>query len=162
MDFIQQLTNEHLDVLAMANILEKGEEIKEEDRASILDFLHVFVDQCHHGKEEEILFPAMEKAGVPKEGLIKELLQEHEEGREFVRNMIGEEFAENARAYVALIREHIKKEQRNLFPLALQKISLPDREQLLTDFDQLEAEEIGEGKHAEYRHLLEVLKSSYQ
>lgn len=161
MDFIQQLTNEHLDVLAMANILEKGEEIKEEDRASILDFLQVFVDKCHHGKEEEILFPAMEKAGVPKVGLIDELLKEHEEGREFVRNMAGEDFAENAREYASLIREHIKKEQQKLFPLALQKIPIAEREQLLKEFVQFEAQEIGEGKHEEFRHLIEVLKNSY-
>jgi hemerythrin-like domain-containing protein len=31
----------------------------------ILDFFRVFVDQCHHGKEEEYLFPTMQKRGIP-------------------------------------------------------------------------------------------------
>jgi hypothetical protein len=29
----------------------------------LLEFFTVFVDKCHHGKEEELLFPAMEQAG---------------------------------------------------------------------------------------------------
>ena len=30
----------------------------------LLEFFTVFVDKCHHGKEEELLFPALEQIGV--------------------------------------------------------------------------------------------------
>jgi hemerythrin-like domain-containing protein len=33
-----------------------------------LVFLKEFADRCHHGKEEDFLFPALEKAGIKKEG----------------------------------------------------------------------------------------------
>src|SRR6185503_14132322 len=31
----------------------------------ILDFLRVFADRCHHGKEEGALFPALGRKGMP-------------------------------------------------------------------------------------------------
>ena len=39
--------------------------LKLEKLGKILDFFRVFVDRCHHGKEEEYLFPTMEKRGIP-------------------------------------------------------------------------------------------------
>ena len=36
--------------------------------AKIMDFFKVFVDKCHHGKEEAMLFPALERVGIAKEG----------------------------------------------------------------------------------------------
>lgn len=55
----------------------------------MLEFFTVFVDKCHHGKEEEeLLFPAMEQAGVARDrGPIGVMLREHELGRECVRKM---------------------------------------------------------------------------
>jgi hemerythrin-like domain-containing protein len=33
------------------------------DPKANIDFLKEFADKCHHGKEEGILFPALEQAG---------------------------------------------------------------------------------------------------
>ena len=63
----QQLKDEHEGVKIMLNILEqvcrqlgtKGS-LNKEHFEGILDFLKVFVDRCHHGKEEDLLFPALE------------------------------------------------------------------------------------------------------
>ena len=53
-----------------------------------LDFFRQFADGCHHHKEEEQLFPAMESAGTPVEaGPIGCMLHEHELGRELVARM---------------------------------------------------------------------------
>ena len=35
-----------------------------EDMGRLIEFFTVFVDTCHHGKEEELLFPALEDIGV--------------------------------------------------------------------------------------------------
>lgn len=51
----------------IAQKLEKREEISSQHLQKILEFIKVFADRCHHGKEEDLLFPAMEKAGIPKE-----------------------------------------------------------------------------------------------
>ncbi|MEN6477828.1 MAG: hemerythrin domain-containing protein, partial [Rectinema sp.] len=60
-----QLKEEHKGVLAMLGSFETildrmvgGGAPDRAELASILDFLRVFVDKCHHGKEEELLFPA--------------------------------------------------------------------------------------------------------
>lgn len=46
------------------------------------DFIRGFADGCHHKKEEGVLFPAMQSAGVPCErGPIGVMLAEHERGR---------------------------------------------------------------------------------
>ena len=54
---------------------------------SILEFLKVFVDKCHHAKEEELLFPASVVAGVPKAGPIAVMLHEHDTGRNYIKAM---------------------------------------------------------------------------
>src|SRR3546814_2898147 len=38
------------------------------DVVQFLGFLREFVDTCHHGKEEGLLFPAMIEAGLPADG----------------------------------------------------------------------------------------------
>lgn len=54
----------------------------------IHEFLKVFADKCHHAKEEDVLFPEMEKAGVlRKGGPIGVMLAEHAQGREYVKNI---------------------------------------------------------------------------
>ena len=91
----EQLKEEHQGILLMLRILEKvaaklgakGKlDLKHLER--IVEFFRVFVDKCHHGKEEDLLFPEMEKAGVPKEqGPIGVMLAEHQQGRGYIRGM---------------------------------------------------------------------------
>jgi hemerythrin-like domain-containing protein len=62
--------------------------VKPEHLLQIVEFIQVFADKCHHGKEENLLFRSMVKAGLPKEGgPIAVMLSEHEMGRNFVRKM---------------------------------------------------------------------------
>jgi hemerythrin-like domain-containing protein len=84
----QQLRNEHEGVKVMLIILEQvcrqleaDRNLNEEHFDGILEFLKVFVDKCHHGKEEDLLFPALTAAGIPEDGPIAVMLQEHEMGR---------------------------------------------------------------------------------
>ena len=67
--------------------IEKSGEITDlQHLDQLLEFFKVFVDKCHHGKEEELLFPALENVGVSREGgPIGVLLHEHQQGREYVR-----------------------------------------------------------------------------
>ena len=62
-----QLRDEHKGVLLMLAILEKvSAKIEKEGSLDkdhlegMLEFFSVFVDKCHHGKEEDLLFPAYE------------------------------------------------------------------------------------------------------
>ncbi|MGA2404066.1 MAG: hemerythrin domain-containing protein [Syntrophobacteraceae bacterium] len=120
---IQDLKAEHEGILLMLDILERmserivaGKSVPTDHLKQVLDFLQVFVDKCHHGKEEKLLFAAMEEAGVPKEGgpslrlgsplhaavsgnassprpIFSEggplavMLSEHDRGRQFIKEM---------------------------------------------------------------------------
>ncbi len=177
-----ELKQEHQGILLMLRVLDKvveklesGEEGGLEHLEQIVEFLRIFADRCHHGKEEELLFPAMEKRGVPREGgPIGVMLMDHEEGRGYIRGMANalvmhktgdpsalKEFAKNARGYIGLLTQHINKEDQVLFPMA-QRILPPDvQTELSRGFEKIETERIGEGTHENFHKLLEKLKDIY-
>jgi hemerythrin-like domain-containing protein len=139
-----------------------------------LEFLRNFADQCHHFKEEKILFPALEEHGIPREGgPIGMMLAEHEEGRAHVRSMIDavEQVAkgngaasttllDHARAYVTLLREHIQKEDDILFRMADEVIPEDEQRRILKDFENHEAEEMGAGAHEKYLSIARELEAA--
>src|SRR4030065_838863 len=94
---IDELLHEHRAVETILKVLDSlcgmlGEGGKKElnDLKSILEFLEVFVDQCHHAKEEEQLFPALRESGRRNwSAEIDELLAEHEKGRNLIREIKG-------------------------------------------------------------------------
>ena len=98
-----------------------------------VSFIRLFADLCHHGKEETLLFPALSRSGLPlDDGPIAVMLEEHERGRALVREMAdsltghpagADRFMDAADEYVALIRDHIAKEDAVLFDLADQLVS---------------------------------------
>src|SRR3989337_556391 len=60
----------------------------------VLDFISNFADQCHHLKEEKLLFPAMEAQGIPRDGgPIGGMLMEHGAGRDRRRGIFVESCA---------------------------------------------------------------------
>lgn len=104
--------------------------------ADCVTFIRLFADACHHGKEEDLLFPELEQLGMPRQqGPIAVMLHEHQQGRAFARHMAdaldgaraGDAQARatlrNAAAgYVNLIRNHIHKEDNVLFQMADQAV----------------------------------------
>jgi hemerythrin-like domain-containing protein len=67
---IDDLKHEHEAILSALKILSSiTQNLKTQKTVSSLDivsfigFLKEFADKCHHGKEEGLLFPAMEKVG---------------------------------------------------------------------------------------------------
>ena len=139
-----------------------------------LDFVRNFADQCHHFKEEKVLFPALEEHGIPNEGgPIGMMLLEHEEGRSYVRAMfdaLGKIEAgdlraqaalfENAKQYLRLLREHIQKEDDILFRIADEVIPDVEQRQLLKEFEAHEAEEMGAGVHEKYLKIAAELEGA--
>ncbi len=178
----EQLKEEHQGIQLMLSILEKvcqrlesGETVDTGHLEKILEFIRVFADKCHHGKEEDLLFPEMERAGIPKEqGPIGVMLLEHSKGRDYVRGMneaiagykrneanVSSEFVENARNYIALLTQHIDKENNILFPWGERVLSEEQKKKLVEDFEKLEHERIGQGKHEEFHELLWHLRDVY-
>jgi hemerythrin-like domain-containing protein len=124
------------------------------DRAALkwlIDFFSTFADRCHHGKEEQHLFPAMERHGIPREGgPLGVMLHEHEEGRAFLRAMAkgdDREVAGAIRGYATLLRAHIDKENGVLFPMAEQILPAEEQRELLHAFEAVEQTVAGPGVH---------------
>lgn len=136
-----------------------------------LDFIRNFADGCHHAKEEDHLFPALERAGVPREGgPIGCMLHEHEQGRSFVAVITSnldaaasgrmdaiEAVRRAAGGYVSLLRQHIQKEDNVLFVMAERALDCQRKRELLADFDRTEG--ATPGKHERYLALADRLST---
>ena len=155
---------------ALALGVEAGKAVPKERAESLLDLLKTFADKCHHGKEEQLLFPALlaTKAGEAKT-TVDELLKEHEVGRAAVRRMsdgiAGWEkpearrlFAAAAHDYVDLLRRHIAKETEGLLPLSERLLSQPEQLALAGKFEEMEEQVIGHGVHERLLKTLEGLE----
>lgn len=177
-----ELRNEHRGIEVMLDILDgAAEKLRGGAPADfghldgMTEFLSVFADKCHHGKEEDFLFPALEAAGIPNEGgPIGVMLSEHRKGREFIAGMkrgieamkAGDRggvslFAENAAEYTSLLRQHIQKEDNVLFVMAEQRLDAAKDKELFRGFERVEEERIGKGKHEEFHALLDRLQEIY-
>lgn len=178
----EELVNEHNGIKRMLRILEEvarrleaGEQVAVADLEAMVDFVRTFADRCHHGKEEDLLFVAMEEAGIARQGgPIGVMLHEHTLGRGYVRGMAegiaayqagntsaAAQIAENGRGYVALLTQHIHKEDNILYPMADRILTAAKQAELLEGFEQIERERVGPGKHEAYHVLLDTLEAAY-
>ena len=154
---------------------EAKEKLDIESANQAIDFFHNFADRCHHGKEEECLFPMLEQKGFsPDEGPTGVMRQEHEAGRRYTNGMseaiavvtagdsqaIGA-FASNARAYVQLLRDHIQKEDHCLFSMADRALSEQEQQQVLDSFANVEKNDMGPGTHQKYLDIAAELAKQY-
>lgn len=182
MESIAQLIFEHDVILTMLSVmeeiadrLEKGMEISTQDIDQSIDFVKEFADRCHHGKEENILFPAMEEAGIPRSGgPIGVMLNEHDLGRNFIsglsesffRYVNGDKEAlpgivSNIRGYVDLLSHHIAKENQILFQIADAMLPDESKNKLNHQFKEFQRTSIGEERYQNYQKLSEDLADKY-
>lgn len=177
-----QLMDEHTTIKTMTSILqavaarlESGHDVDAGHMESMVEFIRLFADRYHHGKEEDLLFAAMEDAGIPREGgPIAVMLQEHDVGRGYVRGMsdaiaaykaadkrAARDIASNARAYAELLTDHIAKENEILYPMANAHIPPATQHALLERFEGVEEDKIGSGRADGFRELVSHLEQVY-
>jgi hemerythrin-like domain-containing protein len=183
MNAINELLAEHEAVRLTLKILKKiGQGIDETGKISdiehveqLFEFFTTFVDRCHHGKEEELLFPALEQMGISREGgPIGVMLKEHQQGRNLVSKMKNElsryrdgnkkaalKFKNHADDYIALLNVHIEKENNVLFPMAIKHLPESKLAEMKHGFDEIESEKIGIGKHEQFHQMLEDFEQMY-
>ncbi len=106
---------------------------------AMLYYLDTFSERAHHPKEDQFLFSALRSRGAGAEALITELEKEHAGGEDALRRLAlalnrfeegGDRefpaFESAVGRFVDSYRDHMRKEEELLFPLA---------RQLLTDAD---------------------------
>jgi hemerythrin-like domain-containing protein len=179
MEATQILMDEHrviervLKAMHVASMrLSQGEQVRPAFFVNAALFMKNYADGCHHKKEEGILFVAMTESGIPLEGgPVAAMLAEHEQGRLFTRELrdsaqkweAGDQSAQgavvqNALGYVALLRQHIYKEDNILFPMADRRIPPVRQEQVAADFVRIQQEEMESGIQEKFRALAEILE----
>ncbi len=180
MEFTEDQKKEHrvieeaLDILEEINKkFENDEEVKSDILGDLIDFFRIFADKCHHGKEQDLLFPALEMTGMSRvNSPIGILLREHEISRSYIQNIdralqdyeIGDitakkDILQNSRVYIELLNQHIEKEDSLLYPMAEEKISDDRKIDLLNAYENFEKEVIREGVHEKYHDMIERLKN---
>ncbi len=175
----EELMTEHRAIERMLAVLEealdrlrRGEQVRPGLFREAVDFVRNFADGCHHRKEEDTLFPRLEAAGVPREGgPLGVMLFEHDLGRQYIAGIEGgldayeagdagaiPVIGENVANYTGLLREHIKKEDHILFPMADRVLGEAEQIDLEQRFQSIEEDVMGPGVHERYHALLDALE----
>ncbi len=122
---LDALRNEHARILQAIDRLEAHARNADDGRLPIaylrevLDCIHVYVEENHHGKEERILFARMASDPLLA-GIAGAFVEEHDEGRHLVaaiESAVTHErpVARHVDAYATFIRDHIRRENDMLF-----------------------------------------------
>jgi len=150
--------------------LERGQAVRPRFFLDAAEFVRGYCDGLHQRKEEGVLFPAMMAHGFPMtSGPLAAMLSEHEQARAHVRAMRegadalargeragAEVMVAGARAYTALVRQHIAKEERALFPMAESSIPAARHPALAADLARSSAER--DNTIARFRALADALQ----
>jgi len=176
------LRREHGMAMRMLAVLKKllesvedGTEGGTEDLESVLLVLEGYVDRCHHGKEERLVFPEVRKAGEgDMEVMVDELALDHGKAADLLRRMkeevpSGPSFSKLdvealeplARSYIELMREHIRKENARLLPLCEAVFPEEASGSALRRMEALDEELLGPGRKGTLLEDLEKLSARY-
>lgn len=154
-----------------AEALERGMTVRPGFFLRAAEFIENFTDRGIHFKVEDALFTAMIQNGLSaKSGPVIVMLHEHEQGRVFTREMraaaqavveghqgASSRIIQNAMGYATLLRQHIRKEDRILYPMAENLLPAEQQAQIMEVIDLVERTENGEEEHEKYLALAEVL-----
>lgn len=143
-------------------LLKSGTSIPEPILQQVLDFTINFTDVCHHGKEEDSLFPELEKKGMPRNaGPIAVMLMEHEITRKlgtrmesssktYLANGDATQLIADMQEYINHVVQHLWKENNRLFEMAEMALR-NDVEHINTSLQEVESSKLkGLGKTREH------------
>jgi len=151
---------------AELNRIEQKGKVNPEFVDVTVDFIRTYADNCHHGKEEKILFRDLKlKPLAPElERILSELIEEHRKGREVVGQLVAakEQYLRGESRAVSLIIEgmrwlvdfypkHIEKEDRHFFLPCMGYFTREEKDAMLNeemDFDR-------NFVHARYKTVVE-------
>ncbi len=163
------LKAEHRIILRVTAVLErlinKSESSGQFDADAMgtcVQFFQLFADAFHHAKEEDLLFPTLEKCGIPRDqGPIGVMLEEHKMARALTQAMAdglkqhaaGDSEGANVvcragKQYIELLGQHIYKEDNILYPMGDRVMSDQDQATLCDQFCEAGCRSFG-GKNAE-------------
>jgi hemerythrin-like domain-containing protein len=147
MDSIRIIKEEHRTLAAVLHgLLHVLREVRERGRpadfellGAMIYYIDVFPERYHHPKEDEYLFRFLRLRHPPSSALLDELTVEHALGAEHMRTLAHAltrfqqggrpqlpEFAVAVESFVAFEREHMRKEERHVIPMAEKHLTAAD------------------------------------
>jgi hemerythrin-like domain-containing protein len=136
---------------------------------TVVDFISIYADRTHHGKEEDILFRELAKRALSDVDrlLMDELVNEHVFGRKITRDVVeaNARYRQGERSALAVIKDklkiltefyprHIAKEDKVFFPAARNYFTEEEDQQLLNEFWKFDREMI----HIKYRAVVQAME----
>jgi hemerythrin-like domain-containing protein len=130
-----------------------------------VDFIRVYADRTHHGKEEDILFRTLQQKGLSDEHrrIMNELVEEHALGRETTKALVEAnmryrkkdigalaEVTDRLRTLVGFYPKHIKKEDAVFFPAAVAYLTEQEDQAMLAEFWEFDRKMI----HEKYKAIV--------
>lgn len=158
--------------------ISRGQEPDIEFLTTAVDFLRVYADKTHHGKEEGILFRELKKRELFEEHMknLKALTGEHVHAREIVFRLDkakdsysqgNKESADDILSCLSelatLYPEHIYKEDKRFFYPILDYFTRQEQDAMLDEFREFDsrmAQEKDRSIHEKYRSIVESLENS--
>ncbi len=152
----------------ISSLLNNGKQIPDSIFNQPIDFSINFTNTCHHGKEEEFLFPALESKGMLiEDGPIARMLYEHQITKNLAESIIKstknyvahgdyKDLVKDIDKYVQHVSLHLSKENQRLFAMA--DIILKDQENQvnnnLIEVEQEKPDRIGSSRE-HYEKLID-------
>ncbi len=176
------LRAEHQVILRVLGVLERlvarserGERFEVEALQRCVEFFRAFADACHHAKEEDLLFPALESRGIPREGgPIGMMLEEHRLARLYTRQMgealeaVGQDdaggeqrFRASAHQYLDLLNNHILKEDDVLFNMGESVLTGEDQASLHAKFCEVACRSFHGKRREELERMADELEAQW-
>ncbi|MEL7562475.1 hemerythrin domain-containing protein [Dehalogenimonas sp. 4OHTPN] len=170
---IGPLMREHRLIERMIRVMERRIALTEPDPAFLttaVDFMKTFVDQIHHGKEEDILFRDLKAKtlSAAHRRMLDELVEEHVAGRNLVKRLdqartelipgdvaCREKLAGIIAEIAVFYKNHIDKEDNRFFYPCLDYFSPAEQEKMLRDYAEYEGRVLQE----RYLKIVESLEA---
>ena len=136
-----------------------------------VDFIRMYADRTHHGKEENILFRDLDKRALSTEDsrVMNELIEEHVLGRQITKALVdanrryrdGDEMAladiaDKLQTLAEFYPRHIEKEDKLFFPADRAYFTDSEDQAMLSEFWEFDRRMI----HEKYESVVEELKRS--
>jgi hemerythrin-like domain-containing protein len=146
-----RLIRRYLDNMEVAtDFIHEGEQMPEELFTLFLDFSKSFVDSFHHFKEEYVLFLKLaEKKGGAIDPQIVSLRDQHERGRNFLKQIhkslpgylnkdesASANLCENMGYFVLLQKQHLNRENHVFIPMARDSFSADELQAFTEEFEK--------------------------
>jgi hemerythrin-like domain-containing protein len=134
-----------------------------------IDFIRMYADRTHHGKEEDILFRQLENKPLSDEDrrVMNELIEEHVFGRQTTKALDeantryrnGDEsaladIADKLQTLIEFYPKHIEKEDKVFFPASRTYFTDAEDQAMLTEFWEFDRKMI----HEKYISVVEKLQ----